>query len=231
MAKSSLPYYQSWALAILSLALIASGAFMARNEAAAFFWGAGTPDEQFLGLADAQIITPASIQGSRMASSICLEALSSVRSRISREDDRAVARNKCLSLLQNLVIAMPSNGHAWFVGAFLYFQAEDFENGNRWLLMAQRTSPNEQWIAEARVALAEDNLDKLTPITRDRHEQDLRLLVQSQRGIHSIARRYVENAGFRERITDIVDTLEPATQQHFVNIVRAAASSDLQRQP
>ena len=62
-------------------------------------------------------------------------------------------------------------------------------------------------------------------MARATHQRDLALLVQSQRGIATIARRYVAQPDFRERITAIVEALPQADQVRFLANVKEATSS------
>jgi hypothetical protein len=64
----------------------------------------------------------------------------------------------------------------------------------------------------------------LNDLARSAHDDDLRMLVRSDRGIATIATRYVSDAAFRDRITAIVETMTPPDQQRFIGSVRNALS-------
>ncbi|WP_404406568.1 hypothetical protein [Pelagibacterium halotolerans] len=212
-------------LLAIALVLIVSGGGLARLEAAPYFWGAGSGNDRFERLRTDEVALPVSIHGMRVATDVCLGALSGLRVTLRKPEPLAQARERCLSLMTDIVAAMPTDSYAWYAGAFLYFQAGDIDAANRWLAMSQRTGPTEQWIAEVRVALAEENFERLDDVTRALHLSDLGLLAASQRGVASIALRYVNDEAFRERITAVVETLDPAIQQRFVQNVRTVAAA------
>ncbi|MCD7058920.1 hypothetical protein [Pelagibacterium xiamenense] len=208
-----------------ALVLIISGGLLVRLEAAPYFWGSGSVNARFERLRTQEVPLPVSIHGVRVATDVCLVALSGLRATLRPQEPLAQVRRKCLALMEEAIAAMPTDSYTWYAGAFMHFQADAVETGNHWLAMSQRTGPAEQWIAEVRVALAEENFERLDDATRALHLADLGLLAASQRGVASIALRYVNDEAFRERITEVVETLDPAIQQRFVQNVRAAAAA------
>ncbi len=207
----------------MALALLVFGVAMARIEAAPYFWGSGTRDTQFETLRSTQVGLPASIEGTQLSTNICLSALTGLRAMFRAEDARSMVRSQCLELMDEVVHAMPSDSYAWYAGALMQFQAGNIEEANRWLSMSQSTGPTEQWIAEVRVALAEDNFENLTPEVKAQHLDDLAILAGSSRGVTTIARRFVADPAFRERITSVVEQLSPEIQEQFLHDVRKSS--------
>jgi hypothetical protein len=118
---------------------------------------------------------------------------------------------------------MPSYAYGWYSIAAFSFALADDERGLYALRRSQAVAKSEQWLTERRVQLSEIYLAQLDEAALASHRQDLILLAQSNRGVRSIARRYVEDANFRERITALVETLPDADQARFVANVRLAA--------
>ncbi|MCR6673592.1 hypothetical protein [Devosia ginsengisoli] len=153
-----------------------------------------------------------------------LDAMQSLAMMYSTVEARAEVAPKCLAMADRLVAQSPSNAYAWYVGAQASAMLEDWDGFNRRLAMSWRAGPTEQWIGELRVALAEDNYDRLDAQTIAANEADLHMLVLSLHGIRAIAARYVADPGFRERITAIVEIMPAESQQRFVANVRRFAN-------
>ncbi|MEQ1771108.1 MAG: hypothetical protein ABL879_14840 [Devosia sp.] len=138
---------------------------------------------------------------------------------------RHALANTCAALASTAAAAMPAFSYAWYVLAATADIVGDVPQVNAGLLASQGTGANEQWIAELRVDVADDRFAELSPAVLAGHEQDLRLLVTSHRGVEKIARRYVDEPGFRERITRIVETLPPEAQRLFLSYLQQAAGT------
>ena len=91
---------------------------------------------------------------------------------------------------------------------------------NEHLHTSQATGKASQWVAEQRVALAEYYREHLDERVLAGNDADLEMLVRSQRGIGSIATRYVNDPAFRERITAIVETMPEDIQRRFIGVLR-----------
>lgn len=131
--------------------------------------------------------------------------------------------NSCLETAERALVETPSLSYGQLVASIAHFALNNPGAARLTLERSQSLGPNEQWIAERRVALAEVHYDDLGAYARAGHLADLGLLAQSRRGIRSIAARYVANPAFRERVTDVVETLPIEIQRRFVSIVRAEA--------
>ncbi len=129
----------------------------------------------------------------------------------------------CLKTAAEITQTMPTNSYAWYVKAQAAVQLNDADNFRTSYLNSFLTGPHEQWITVQRVDLAENNFDKLTPDMLAAHEKDIALLALSSNGVRAIARRYVSDVNFRDRVTDIVAKLPDANQRRFLNLVRRAA--------
>jgi hypothetical protein len=211
-------------LLILAAAfLVFAGGTAAYLEASPYLGAGPTAAAQFRALRGGSAADGLSIGSHTVALDACLLALTSAYGQVQPTKDRLAAAAACSDRAATQTGASPSFAYGWYVDALASSVREDWPRLNDAITMSQRTAPTEQWLAELRVALAEDNFSKLDPVTLAAHEDDLALLVRSRRGIATIATRYVEDETFRDRITAIVETLQPAEQRAFIDAVKSAA--------
>lgn len=147
----------------------------------------------------------------------CLRVVTSALGRVLPTASRQKMTENCTLLITYILASSKNNSYAWFLRAYLKNGANNQTDFNAALIKSYQTGPNEQWIAELRVLLAENAFGQLSEKAKAGHFLDLALLVQSRRGIRSIARRYVKDPDFRDRITDVVETLTDAAQRRFVS--------------
>jgi len=207
---------------VVTLALATSGAALAYVEAKAYLSAGIDPRERFEALAADSVDLGLSSASHTLFLNNCYEALTSVSARLEPTRRNAVAAN-CRAAADRITGAEPANSFAWYVAALAAAKAGDLPGMTQRLRISQVSGASEQWIAELRVDLAEDHLAALSADALAGHEGDLTLLAQSQRGVASIAERYVRQADFRERITALVEKLPNAEQQRFLQYVRGAA--------
>jgi len=213
---------------VLSLVLVGAGAFAAYSETRSYVGNGLTPGESFNALEAGGQGAGLSIASARLVLDNCYDAITGVYGRAQPTSRREAVGANCLKQADAITHAMPTHSFAWFVGALAALQLDQAAGFTDRLRQSQVTGPTEQWIAELRVGLAEDHFDLLPDDVRERNDRDLGLLVVSDRGIASIAQRYVDDPAFRERITVIVERLPERDQQRFVSTIEAAARG---RQP
>jgi hypothetical protein len=136
--------------------------------------------------------------------------------------DREALYSGCNDLASNVRAQSPANGLAWLAGAHASLLTGDLTGFNADLATSQMVTPTEQWIAEQRVQLAEDNLEKLDGAALAAHDADLHMLVSGGIGLRSLAQRYMRDEAFRQRIAAIVETMPLENQQRFLNSLRSA---------
>ncbi len=212
-------------VAALSLALIAGGAWAGFQEARPFVSGGVLARERFDALVDGRLRPAFSINSQNLVLESCLDAALSVYARLQTAERRLALETTCRDIAAGIGQENPTQSYAWFVAAFMSARLDDVTGINTYLQRSQATGSSEQWIAEQRVALAEQVYGELAPETIAAHENDLRLLATSPRGARSIARRYVNDEDFRERITAIVEQMDPSVQRRFLSSVRSAAGA------
>lgn len=155
----------------------------------------------------------------------CLSAVTSVYGRMRATDDRRAVAANCGHFAEASAAMMPSNSYAWYSAAHAAALGADSSRFEQYWLQSARTAPNEQWLAALRVVLLEDNPALATPALRDAERQDLALLVTSRRGISAIAKRYVAQRDFRERVVSVVEQMPQADQRRFLDAVTQEAAS------
>ena len=217
------PRVAQGAMLFVTLALATSGAAVAYVEAKAYLSAGIVPRERFDVLATGRIDVGLSSASHTLFLNNSYEAQTSVAARLQPARRALVAAN-CLASADRISAEEPANSFAWYVASLSAAKAGDIPGMVRRLRVSQISGPSEQWIVELRVDLAEDHLAALSPDALAGHDGDLTLLAQSQRGVSSIAQRYVRQADFRERITALVEKLPAAQQQRFLDYVRGAAS-------
>ena len=215
-AARSFPLFFSFCLFVASLY-----AFML--EVAPYSGNLATPKGRFEFLERGSVGQSLSIRGQRLLLSDCLEAMGGVTGMAQPSERRVAMLNECQSFAIKATASTPSFALAWYIGAFASAELKQFSSFNLQLAGAQKTARNEQWLAQLRVNLAENYRDFLNSETLEGNDADLKLLVQSRIGVASIATRYVDKKEFRERITEIVESLSEEEQIRFVAYVRNAA--------
>lgn len=209
---------------VASIALLLGAVAAAYSESRAYVGGGLTPAESFTALLDGQQKPGLSVASTRLVLDGCYDALQGVYGRLRPTAERRTVAEKCRDLVATTTTEMPSYSFAWYVGALAAVQLEQPAGLVDALRQSQLTGPTEQWLAELRVALAEDHFQQLPADVRSNNDNDLALLVVSDRGIASIARRYVDDPGFRERIADIVEKLSEHDQQRFISTIELATA-------
>lgn len=207
-------------LAILSLGLGLAAAFAAGLEAAPYTSAGITMPQKSRILESGEIPAGLSVASKMLLLGDCRALLKSVYGRTLRTERRRDLLQACAVIARHFTDDASSFSYAWYLGALAAAELGDVETFNRSLKMSHQTGPNEQWIGELRVDLAEDHRAMLGPATAAYHEGDLAMLVRSRRGIGAIARRYVTVPDFRGRITDIVEQMSASDQQRFLTTLQ-----------
>jgi len=207
-----------------------SSLFAFIKESAPFFSGRTSAQTRFEYLENTQQVKIGlSIYAHQLELNDCLEALAEPFGMAQPTSRRTKVFYSCQALSMDIVKLSPAYSYAWFIAAFSSVQLGQYESFNYQLEQSQNTAPNEQWLAELRVNLAENNLTHLLPATKAGQGRDLILLVKSRRGVATIARRYVNDPLFRKKIIALVETLPENQQAKFVSNVKAAANNIPQR--
>ena len=211
----------------VSLMVISVYAFLI--EIKPFITGSTTPTTRFNILEKTDIKAGLSPYSNKLLLNNCLEATAGPVGMAQPTSRRKTVLISCQSLAKDITSFMPTHAFAYYIGAFASAELKQYSEFNFQIAASQKTAPNGQWLAQFRVELVEENFEKITSATLSSHKQDLILLAKNASGVRSIATRYVSQPEFRERITELVETLSPKYQKSFVNNVRRAANEISQR--
>jgi hypothetical protein len=216
-------------LGLLFVALATAGGLVAFAEARPYFSGGVLAFERFQAIAEGRLVPGPSIASQRLVLDSCAHAMTSVYGRMQPSDRRTAVYAGCSRLADEVTMASPTFSYAWFVGALAAERLGDHEAMNSKLISSQVTGPTEQWIAELRADLAERHLSDLTPEARRGHDRDLMMLVSSDRGVRSMARRYTRDPEFRARIVPLVEAMPMEQQHRFLRSIEAVAGRAMGR--
>jgi hypothetical protein len=207
-------------LAAACLLIGLAGAYAATREAGPLAAAGQDLPERMAALREGAVPSGLSLASRDLVLDDCSDAVTSLYGRTRPTDERQANLVACGQIAANFVSASPAYGYGWYVTAAIAAESGDQAHFLEALKQSYTTSPAEQWLAERRVALVESHLDWLDPTLLHDHEQDLAMLVQTQRGIRAIARRYVAVPAFRDRITNVVLTLPDADQRRFLTSIK-----------
>jgi len=206
-----------------SIFLIFISSYALLNEIKPFLGGHTSPATRFNDLETYHNGINLSIFANKKALNNCLEVLASPTGMAQPTNRRIAALSSCQKLALNITNSMPTYAYAWYIAAHASAELRQFEAFNSYILKAQNTAPNEQWLAILRVNLVENNWEHLNSKVVISQNKDLILLIKSKNGIKSIVARYIDRPSFRERITFLVETSPQEDQKRFINVVRATA--------
>lgn len=185
--------------------------------------GSGSDADFFEMMAGPATDLPLSLRATERLLSRCVTVVGGFYGFVQPPTTSASAREGCLSLAREAVEAFPTYAFGSYALAQFLFARGEAGPANAALARSQDVGAHEQWVAELRVNLAEDQFERLSSEVLAGHERDLRLLALSGRGVRAIAARYIGNVAFRERITAIVETLPQENQRRFVSHVNSYA--------
>lgn len=160
-----------------------------------------------------------------------LDCEQTLRSSVSLEiqylspDQRERLPKTCAQMARNIVARSPADSFAWFVSAAAAAAMSDPLALNADLERSQVTGPNEGWLASMRLELAENNLASLNASTLATHQQDMRIVAATGGYISSVARRFVLDEDFRQRMSAALENMTAKDQARFLSAVRAALNS------
>ena len=215
-------------LALAALCIAALGGWTVYREAGALAFEPGTSDL-------ARVVRSLGSEGSAGLSTFAqfevlqscqtaLTARQSLEMRFLPAETQDALAPHCLRTARAATAAFPTDAYAWSVGALAAAREQDWAGMNAALVRSQVTGPTEQWVAELRVTVAQDNYARLDEAARFANDQDLLMLLKSIPGIRAIAQRYIDDLEFRARIVALVETTPPETQRRFVSVVEREMS-------
>jgi len=171
-------------------------------------------------LANGTTRVAASTDSQRRVLEICLDVLSDLRSWLPDAPNRAAILSHCKNETDRALRFTPVDSYLWTVLAWLELDLGETQRARDALETARALAPDEMWLAARRLPLSERLAARGIPDQRAAQDADLLVLAQSRSGIATLARRYLDEPIFRDRITKLVATLTDEEQRRFVRNVR-----------
>jgi hypothetical protein len=135
---------------------------------------------------------------------------------------------RCREVGEEIVASSPSFSFAWAVAADAARHQQDWPAMNQYLLASQKSGPNEQWIARYRFEIADEMLQWVDQEVRGSYTEDLRLLISSNKSTSYMARQYVLNPAFRDRLASVLAGMGEPEQRRFLGSLRRMLPRDLE---
>lgn len=151
-----------------------------------------------------------------------LQQLNSLEMRFQPAGTADAIKERCREKAELVSRRTPTLSLAWYIKAMLGAIDGDAQALNDNLTRSRAVAPSEQWLAERRIALGEDNFSILDAEGLRSHKADLALMVQSSNGLRSLSRRYIQDPNFRERVASVVETMPQDVQARFLASLQRA---------
>jgi hypothetical protein len=210
-------------LLALALALVGAGIAAAVVEIGPYFV-AGYDSRDKAAALESGVLRPGlSFDSEELVLEDCAVAMRSLLLRASPTERRRQVLSNCLAIADGIVAGAPGMAHAWLVGARAAAELGDDAGLASRLATGRERSPNEGWLAQARVALAEDNIARLQPSDLAGHRNDIAVLIAGNRFADAVIARYLREPGFRDRVRAALETLPTKVQRRFLDRLRAAS--------
>lgn len=207
-----------------AMVLVGSSVALAFAELAPLYELSTSDQERFELFSGPTVALPVAATSRADQVQSCYRLSAGIYARAQPTDRRERLLRGCVSMGMDAVASTPTMGIAWAIAGALSGELNDNSAFNRDFLNAHRVAPTEQWQAEFRVALIEDHFSLADEDLKRAEQEDLALLIQSERGIRSIAARWVDVPDFRDRVTSVAETLSATDQRRFLSEVQHAAS-------
>lgn len=175
-------------------------------------------------LADLGMTPGPSNLSQRMVLDDCFAASRSLLLRAAPSTTRDRLLVHCAAVANEITAAAPSQSYAWFVKAVMAAEQGKTDALNASLVRSHATAPNEGWLAEARIDLAELNFARLGADAVAAEARDIGVAIAGWRVSRNIVTQYAENAPFRGRVDAVLASVPPAAQVRFIAAVRDGLS-------
>lgn len=212
-----------WSLFVASICVMGLGIFALRSEATASAMGSGsTRLPQLVQTIAGEVELPLSIEGRRVLLDTCemgLQPSLPLLLRFATNEQRQMVPPFCAKLAQSAVEASRADSYAWAILAMAQMRSGDVASAEQSLTRSSLTAPTEAWIARTRFELIQDNYDQLSQLVRGIGDADALVLIDGSLG-NVVARRYVADAGFRQRSEALFESQPEQVQRRFLSLVR-----------
>ncbi len=215
--------FGGWAMAVVAVFAIALGARTVIGETRVYLATGNTGAARIVEVAEGRADIGLATQSQKAFLLDCGQTLTAQISPAVlalTPEQRGLLAPTCRSIAQRAIAASPTNAFAYVIQAIAAASMGDDEQYNQSLQLSYLTGLNEEWIAEWRLLLVQRQGDRTSADLANYHDDDIRLMIRSFRGISTIAAYFVSNDAFRDRVTALLDSLSPADQSRFLSYVR-----------
>lgn len=147
----------------------------------------------------------------------CIFALESWKTRFRSQDDISIVVENC-SLEANRILGFnPHLSEAHYLNAYTSYLGGANDQAVTSLAAAQRTAPTDQWLAVRRVNLSQSMFPGEAEIAEYNLQNDLGLLIASNRGLDTATRLYIKYPQLREMIVASTENLSDSARLRFLN--------------
>jgi len=168
--------------------------------------------------------TPLSSNGQIDLLSGCIFALESWKTNFQSKTDIAKVARNCADESQRILAINPNLSEAHYLKAYTAFIEDDFDVAVEYLAQAQETAPTDQWLAVRRVGLAQKMLPGEPNIDHYDLQNDLGLLIASNRGLDTATQLYIKHPQLRDMIVASTETLSDNDRVRFLSRLRSAVA-------
>lgn len=202
-------------MATVGLALFLGGLVAMQVELTPFLSTDGSVQWRIQEIAAGRTDYGLSTSSREMALADCRRATLSLEVRLQPSATRSAVYSNCLALSDGFAAIQPTLSVAWLTGAVAAAQLEDWQGFTLRMSKSLLSAPNEQWVAEMRISIAEKYYDHLTEVLRVGNEADMVLLTDDDAGLLSLARVFVAYPPSQDRIMALIRTRDEFIQQKF----------------
>jgi hypothetical protein len=209
----------------LVLALLAGVSFFIfTKELDQYSRGVLGDTEGFQHWLDPQHEMPLSINGQVDLLSGCIFALESWKTRFRSNDDISLVAQNCATEAERIAGVNPNLSEAHYLLAYTSFLKGAQSDAIGYLAVAQKTAPTDQWLAVRRVRLAQSMLPGEVNIEHYNLQNDLGLLIASNRGLDTAASLYIKYPQLRDMIIASTEDLRDSDRARFLSRLKNAVA-------
>jgi hypothetical protein len=214
---------------VLSSCLLIGGGLATVQEVQPFSLSGTTPEERREVLSDARAASGWSYDGRRDIMLACLAFGDSLYMRAQPSSRRIGLMDGCADAASDFVVGMPSFAEAWLVKAKIAADRKDVAELPNAIARSRLSAPHVLWLAGERLRLREKvrslsaEGDYTSLLDADQGE-DIITLMSSNEGSLLLARQYVAEPGFRDRLVSVAEAAPSDQQELLLAHIRAAMS-------
>lgn len=134
---------------------------------------------------------------------------------------QAAVLDVCQQMAEAAVAASPHFAYGWYIAAGTALRTGEEARAHDAYMRSVATNPAEAWIARLRFQVFDRPGTPLPAPVTAAADQDVAVLLTEHSTVEMVARRYLEDPGFRGRLSVIAESLPPQRQADFVHRVRA----------